>query len=92
MSTTKEVKGGVEVQTTTGTRDGVPVIIQTRTTSVTIIENGVRRTEVRIVEVEQPLLPLLRAEIARREEAARRRFEDAIVSGRGIRLFNPTLY
>lgn len=72
-----ELSGEVEVQTTTGTRNGVPVIIQTRTITINATENGVVRRELHVVETEQPLLPLLKAEQERRQAAQREAFNRA---------------
>ena len=74
-----ELKGEVEVQTTIGTRDGVPVIVQTKTVTVTETIDGVRRSELHVVETEQPLLPLLlKREQERRQAELNRAFEYAV--------------
>jgi hypothetical protein len=75
-----ELNGQVDVTTTIGTRDGVPVIVQTKTVSITETVDGVRRSELRVTETEQPLLPLLQREQERRQAELNRAFEYAVAN------------
>jgi hypothetical protein len=54
------VSGGRETQVTIGTRDGMLVVIRTVTEHAKLTApDGSRRSEVRVVETETPLLPTL---------------------------------